>query len=555
MTSLPQHSIRLTVLAGFSLALVLGACSSDNGSAKGSGGSTGGATAAGGGGVTSAAGSVATGGNSVIEVPPGGSTQPTGGTSGAGGVTASSTPSATGGSTVTGGSSVTSGSTAPGGNTATGGSTATGGGPGGRSGVGGTTGGSSAVGGTTGGSSPVGGTIGGSSAAGGRMGGTTAAGGGPGGSSPSGGRMGGTTATGGRAGGTTAAAGSTATGGTTPAGGASTDLQALVKAMAPGWNLGNSFDGAPQVTSWGNPAPNQTLINAVHAAGFNLMRLPVTWTDHIGAAPAYTIDATWMAQVVQTAQWAIDAGMYVFVNTHHDADGEWVTFPTDPTPVTAEVTAVWTQIATAFAGFSNKLMFECFNEPHSTSGGGNAGATLNLYLAACVNAVRGTGGANATRVIMIQPIGASPSQSGINTMLQATIIKDPNLVISIHTYEPTNFGLSTTPYAWGSSSDYTSMASSVTQLLSWLPGWGVVIGEWGSESAQATTNRAAHALAYSQDTTTAGMCPVWWDNGGSYAIFNRTTGAITYPTIVSGIITGAKQGLATPGTYATLANP
>ena len=91
--------------------------------------------------------------------------------------------------------------------------------------------------------------------------------------------------------------------------------------MSPGWNLGNSFDGAPTETSYGNPAPSQTLINAVHAAGFKTLRLPVTWTNHIGGGPTYTIDSAWMGKVKQTAQWAIDAGMYVFVNTHHEADG------------------------------------------------------------------------------------------------------------------------------------------------------------------------------------------------------------------------------------------
>jgi endoglucanase len=329
----------------------------------------------------------------------------------------------------------------------------------------------------------------------------------------------------------------------------------MVKAMSPGWNLGNSFDGNPQVTSWGNPAPNQNLIKGVKAAGFNSIRIPVTWTAHLGAAPNYTIEAAWMASVVQTAQWAIDAGLYAFVNTHHDADGQWITFPAAPTTVTAEVSAVWKQIATAFQGFDSKLMLECFNEPHSANGGSSAGADLNLYLEACVNAIRGTGGANATRVIMIQGIGASPSSSGISTVLKISVINDPNLIFSVHTYQPTNFGLSMTPYAWGSASDYTGMTSSVTQILGWLPGWGVVIGEWGSESGQATANRAAHALAYSQDTTAAGMCPMWWDNGGSYKILDRTTGAITQPTIVTGIVTGAQKGIASPGTYATLANP
>ena len=234
--------------------------------------------------------------------------------------------------------------------------------------------------------------------------------------------------------------------------------------MPPGWNLGNSFDATPNETSWGNPTPNQTLIKAVHAAGFNTLRIPVTWTNHIGAGPAYTIDAAWMAKVTQTAQWAVDEGMFVFVNTHHDADGQWITFPATASAaatVAAEVKAVWTQIATAFKSFDAHLMLECFNEPHNVNGNDAATQTdLNMYLEACVNAIRGTGGANATRLIMIQPVGASPLQDGIQSMMNASIIGDPNLLISIHTYHPTNFGLSETRYAWGSADDYTSMRNS-----------------------------------------------------------------------------------------------
>jgi len=44
------------------------------------------------------------------------------------------------------------------------------------------------------------------------------------------------------------------------------------------------------------------------------------------------------------------------------------------------------------------------------------------------------------------------------------------------------------------------MASSVTQILGWLPGWGIVIGEWGSMGGQALANRVTHAHAYSRDT-------------------------------------------------------
>ena len=96
--------------------------------------------------------------------------------------------------------------------------------------------------------------------------------------------------------------------------------------MAPGWNLGNTFDADPNETSWGNPETTQAMIQAVHAEGFNTIRIPVTWTDHIGAGPAYTIDPAWMAKVQQVATWANEAGMYAIVNTHHDADGQWILF-------------------------------------------------------------------------------------------------------------------------------------------------------------------------------------------------------------------------------------
>ena len=339
--------------------------------------------------------------------------------------------------------------------------------------------------------------------------------------------------------------------------------QDAAKLMSPGWNLGNSFDATPNETSWGNPTPSQTLIKAVHAAGFKLLRLPVGWTDHIGAGPSYTIDSAWMTKVKQTAQWAIDEGMYVFLNTHHDADGGnggWVSFPSSTSAaqtVATEATAVWGQIATAFKSFDSRLMFECFNEPNYTAGRSTqAEIDLNLYLEACFKAIRDTGGANSTRIVMIQPIGASPIQAGIQNIQKVSFINDPNLVISLHTYYPTNFGLSTTPYAWGSASDYTSMQTSITQQIRvWLPTQVIFIGEWGSMNAQAASNRAAHALAYAQDTTTAGLVPIWWDNGGSgsesFSLFDRNSGAVTQQAIVSGLMTGAKNGLAAPNTWAT----
>jgi endoglucanase len=404
------------------------------------------------------------------------------------------------------------------------------------------------------------------------VGGTTAA---TGGSKAAGGT---TAATGGTkaAGGTTAATGGAkATGGTTAATGGSSaggssgwrglTPQQIVKQMFLGWNLGNTFDGTPTETSWGNPVTTQAMVQAVAAAGFKTMRIPVTWTGHIGAAPNYTIDAAWMAKVVQVAQWAVAAGMYAIVNTHHDADIQWILFPdpanaTTQAQVTAEVTAVWTQIANAFKNYNDYLILECFNEPHgavNSFGGGDAveQGELNAYITACVNAIRGIGGNNAVRDIMIQPHGASPVQAGIQAMLKVSVINDPNLIISLHTYYPTGFSFGPSPTTWGTTAnDYTAMANSLNQIRGWLPTQAIVIGEWGTVSGAQLASRVAHAKAYAQDVTARGMSPIWWDNGGSdFALLNRKVNPPTwiYPTIVSALTTGANLG-ATTGADATM---
>jgi endoglucanase len=337
--------------------------------------------------------------------------------------------------------------------------------------------------------------------------------------------------------------------------------------MAPGWNLGNTFDADPTETSWGNPETTQAMIQTVHGAGFSTMRIPVTWTDHIGAAPTYTIDPAWMAKVQQVATWANAAGMYAIVNTHHDADGQWILFndpganttslsPANQAQITAEITAVWTQIATAFQGYGDHLILECFNEPHGNVngyGGGDAPsrAILNAYLVACMNAIRGTGGNNATRYVMIQGLGAAAVQVSI----QAVVVPndDPNVLFSVHSYFPWAFASASTT-TWGTvASDYTDMSGSLDQVLSWLPPTeGIVMGEWGSVKADDLSSRVSHAGAYAQDITKAGMCPIVWDDGGDFVLLGRTTNPPSwqYPTILSAMMAGYQAGAAPGAGYA-----
>jgi aryl-phospho-beta-D-glucosidase BglC (GH1 family) len=334
--------------------------------------------------------------------------------------------------------------------------------------------------------------------------------------------------------------------------------------MAPGWNLGNTFDASPSETSWGNPETTQALVQAVHAVGFNTMRIPVTWTSHIGPAPAYIVDPAWMAKVTQVATWANEAGMYAIVNTHHDADGQWIVFndagattlsADHQAQISSEIAAIWAQIATAFAGYGDHLIFECFNEPGGINqySGGDAPsrAILNSYLSACVNAIRGTAGNNATRYVMIQGIGAGALE--VSTKAVVVPNDDAHVLFSVHNYFPYTFASGSTT-TWGASAgDYTDMSSMLEQVRSWLPpSQGIVMGEWGTVSADQLSSRVAYAGAYAQDITKAGMCPIVWDDGGDYALLDRRSNppAWKYPTILSALLSGYAAGAAPGAMYA-----
>ena len=238
--------------------------------------------------------------------------------------------------------------------------------------------------------------------------------------------------------------------------------------MGLGWNLGNQLDAyeedpndkdylMPSETVWGNPQVTQQALNKVRAAGFTTIRIPVTWLGKIGPAPTYTIDAKWMARVSEVVGYARTAGFKtVIVDTHHDEDhdnGHWQdlknasTTPSLNRQIKEEITAVWTQIANNFKSCGDWLMFEGFNELNDGGWGHSAAFkanpslqcnVLNEWLQTFVDAVRATGGNNATRWLGISPYCANPVYAKYLVMPN-----DPagKLMLSVHFYDPSDYTL------------------------------------------------------------------------------------------------------------------
>ncbi|GAA3234592.1 cellulase family glycosylhydrolase [Dactylosporangium siamense] len=216
------------------------------------------------------------------------------------------------------------------------------------------------------------------------------------------------------------------------------DAMAAVAAMQPGWNLGNSLDatGADE-TSWGNPRVTAALLDNIRAQGFNSVRIPVTWGQHMGGAPNYTVDAAWLARVKEVVDWALADGFYVMINVHHDS-WQWLnTMPGDRANVQNKYNALWTQLAAAFRGSSPKLVFESVNEPQFT---GSSGDAQNAELLAVLNKefhriVRASGGTNATRLLVLPTLHTSADQARIDELTSTfNQLNDRNLIATVHFY-------------------------------------------------------------------------------------------------------------------------
>jgi len=199
-----------------------------------------------------------------------------------------------------------------------------------------------------------------------------------------------------------------------------------------GWNLGNSLDshngGIGGETTWGNPQINQELLNGVKAAGFDIVRIPVTWMGYIGVAPDHKITPSRLQRVAVVAEMAHNAGLKAIINLHHDGstasggrDNGWISIGrasrnTDQyNLITAQYIRVWQQIAAYFKNYGDWLIFEGFNELHDgnwqTCSDPGQFIALNKWNQFFVDIVRSSGGNNESRYLMVNAYCADNRQA------------------------------------------------------------------------------------------------------------------------------------------------
>jgi aryl-phospho-beta-D-glucosidase BglC (GH1 family) len=335
--------------------------------------------------------------------------------------------------------------------------------------------------------------------------------------------------------------------------------QTVIGGIRTGWNLGNTMEAQCGETAWGNPMVTQQLIDSVRAAGFNAIRIPAAWNCHITSGT--TIDAAWMARVKTVVDYAYNSGMYVILNIHWD--GGWLqdhpTFAFQ-TANNQKQQALWTQIATTFRGYNERMLFAGTNEVHADYNEPTSEhiTVQQSYNQTFVNAVRATGGNNSTRTLVVQTYNTN-AWHGLHYFTMPTDSAANRLVVEFHHYDPYDYTLNPSGpcLAWGASFTQYSQCSWAqeayhTDLFSqirtkWVAaGIPVIMGEYGV-SRRSTINEASRQFYLefvNRTATTNGIKTFYWDNGAQsgasdiFALFSRANGAIVDQNGLNAIMRG-----------------
>ncbi|MBE6340867.1 MAG: hypothetical protein E7069_09055 [Bacteroidales bacterium] len=326
--------------------------------------------------------------------------------------------------------------------------------------------------------------------------------------------------------------------------------QELLSQIKVGWNLGNTLEAAgewaseaDQETTWGNPVTTKAMIDAVKAAGFNAVRIPVRWYPHseegltleiARTAKTLTIKKSWLEHVKTIVDYCIDNNMYVILNSHHD---QWydrmnpASFDSDL--VNNKLAQLWTQIATFFANYDQHLIFAGTNEVITVENGVENWSTpsaanqaiQNKFNQTFVDAVRATGGKNAVRCLCVQTWACNPD-FGLSGFTFPTDAVEGRIMIEFHDYRPWDYAAYTNAgkYTWGTSAEIAEVGSLFKKLKeAWYDkGYGVVMGEFGAAykykgDAPTETELQTRELYMKTKVSTAKQYNIpgfYWDNGG-----------------------------------------
>ncbi|APR78007.1 Endoglucanase [Minicystis rosea] len=318
-----------------------------------------------------------------------------------------------------------------------------------------------------------------------------------------------------------------------------------------GMNVGNALD-APTEGAWGVTLTPE-LFEAIAAAGFDHVRIPVRFSAHAQATAPFTIDEAFFQRV----DWAIDQaqsrGLAAIVDLHHYEE-----LMKEPDAHAARFLGLWRQIAARYRGRPATVFLELLNEPTDKL----TADRWNTLLAEGIRVVRGI---DPAREIIVDSTFWAAAKELQNLTIPTG---DPHLVASFHTYQPilfTHQGMSWMPPEYATTGvvfpgppsapiQPAPAAQQIDWVAAWFRGYNTVaasdnpggmatvnqefqmaraymdrtklrlyMGEFGAGDKADMASRVTWTCAVRRSAERLGIGWAYWDDGGTFKIYDRQT--------------------------------
>ncbi len=362
-----------------------------------------------------------------------------------------------------------------------------------------------------------------------------------------------------------------------------------------GINYGNTYEAirvaadgtlSGDETTWGNKEATLEYFKAIKAAGFDFVRIPVAWTHQLENNNTFVVRSSWLDKVQRAVDYALQADLYVVINTHWS--GGWLDHlnSTDNPRITKEFVKVWTQIAVRFRDYDDRLLFAGANEvideashDYVNKPASDKFKLQNGYNQTFVNTIRATGGCNSYRQLVVQAF-CTNIEYALSDFVVPTDEIASRLMLEVHFYDPYDFTIMDandptrksewgTPFKnsggdvsdWGLEDHMDSQMKSLRDKFS-SQGLPVMIGEWAASALFSIPNdndgkklerhRDSRNYFYWYMTKAClemGHLPVIWDVGcfdDVLGMFERASGEVKDPDCLAAMQLALQGGTYVP---------
>jgi endoglucanase len=285
------------------------------------------------------------------------------------------------------------------------------------------------------------------------------------------------------------------------------------RVLGRGINFGNALEAAAEGEA--GFRLERRYFEMVKAVGFDTLRLPVRWSPHIGGAPPYEIDRSFLDRVDWAIDAALGAGLKTVVNWHHYPElcegfaGHEERF-----------LAVWRRLAEHFSGLAEDVYFELLNEPYAMTP-----ESWNSLLARALAVVRGS---NPGRGVIVGPV----DWNNIGSLGVLEIPPDDNVVVTVHYYSPMEFTHQGAHWVsdrdlpegtrWNIEDGGPAVAHDLDQAAAWARqrGLPLFIGEFGAYEKAVMGDRAAWTKCVRTEAERRGASWAYWDFGTDFGAYD-----------------------------------